>query len=465
MIQHQFNPSILREYDIRGTFNDNLTIKDAYALGQRFGFFVKSENGQSICVGRDGRLSSPDLTSALIEGIRSQGMDVFDIGIGPTPMLYYSIKYFEADAGIMVTGSHNPAQDNGFKMALKERPFFGQDIQKLGKTIPACTSIIGTLSTHAEVKEKYCERLLQDYQKNGRRLKIVWDPGNGASSEIVEMLASSDLFCADHILLNATIDGTFPAHHPDPTEPENLKQIIQTVIEQKADLGIAFDGDGDRIGVVDSKGRILWGDQLMVLFAKDVLKDNPKATIIADVKASQVLFEQIELMGGIGLMAKTGHSLIKSKMKETGALLAGEMSGHIFFADRYYGYDDALYAAIRLINILQQSPLSLADIFDQMPKLVNTPEIRIPCADSLKFSIIDKIHAQLKNRNATFSDVDGVRVTTDDGWWLLRASNTQSILVARCESKTEAGLQRLKEQLQEYLGTLLPTGNSKIIKI
>lgn len=449
MIQHEFNPSILREYDIRGTFNDNLTVKDAYALGQRFGFFVKSENGQSICVGRDGRLSSPELTLALIEGIRSQGIDVRDIGIGPTPMLYYSIKHFGADAGIMVTGSHNPAQDNGFKMALKDRPFFGQDIQKLGKTIPVCASTFGALSSHAEVKEKYCERLLQDYQKGERRLKIVWDPGNGASSDVVNILTKG--IEADNFLLNATIDGTFPAHHPDPTEPENLKQIIQTVIEQKAELGIAFDGDGDRIGVVDSKGRILWGDQLMVLFAKDILKDNPKATIIADVKASQVLFEQIELMGGIGLMAKTGHSLIKSKMKETGALLAGEMSGHIFFADRYYGYDDALYAAIRLINILQKSPLSLAEIFDQIPKLINTPEIRIPCADSIKFSVIDKIQKQLKDNNINFSNVDGVRVTTDDGWWLLRASNTQSILVARCESKTEEGLQRLKEQVQKYL--------------
>ncbi len=449
---HTFNPQILREYDIRGTFGDNLNAHDAYSLGLRFAYMMQAQNFKTVSVGRDGRLSSPALAAALIDGLIKGGIDVNDVGLGPTPMLYFAIKHLKTDAGIMVTGSHNPSDDNGFKMALTHRPFFGKDIQALATTSEELASTKGTVQ-QINIQNKYIERLLKDYSPGKRRLRIAFDPGNGAAGAIVKALTQSGHLNIDSFVINTEIDGTFPAHHPDPTVPENLKQLIDLVKKENCDAGIAFDGDADRIGVVDSKGRILWGDQLMVLWSRDVLKRHPGATIIADVKASQVLFDDITKHGGNAVMARTGHSLIKSKIAETGALLAGEMSGHVFFADTYYGYDDALYAAIRLLNILHDSDLSLADLFDQIPKRVSTPEIRISCADDRKFQIVDDIRAKLLlQSDIKLNDIDGVRVTTNDGWWLLRASNTQAILVARCESDTDEGLSRLQAQLEECLG-------------
>ncbi len=447
---HTFNPQILREYDIRGTFGDSLNVEDALSLGLRFAYMMRSQNFKTVSVARDGRLSSPALISALIDGLIQGDIDVIDVGLGPTPMLYYSIKHLKTDAGIMVTGSHNPSQDNGFKMALTHRPFFGKDIQALAITPEEVAPVRGTVQ-QVSVQNDYIERLLQDYTPGNRRLKIAFDPGNGAAGHVVEVLAQLGRLNIDCYTINTKIDGTFPAHHPDPTVAENLEQLIDLVRKENCDAGIAFDGDADRIGVVDSKGRILWGDQLMVLWSRDVLKRHPGATIIADVKASQVLFDDIANHGGHAIMARTGHSLIKSKIAETGALLAGEMSGHIFFADTYYGYDDALYAAIRLLNILHDSVFSLADLFDQIPKRINTPEIRIPCTDERKFQIVEEIKGKLRQSDVKLNDIDGVRVTTDDGWWLLRASNTQAILVARCESDTHEGLSRLQAQLEEYL--------------
>ncbi len=447
---HNFNPQILREYDIRGTFGDNLNIEDAYSLGLRFAYMMRAQSFKTVSVGRDGRLSSPVLSAALIDGLAQGGVNVFDIGLGPTPMLYFAIKHLKTDAGIMVTGSHNPSDDNGFKMALSHRPFFGKDIQALATT-PEDVATSKGLVQQANIQDDYIERLFKDYTPGKRRLKIAFDPGNGASGEIVQVLTQSGRLNLDAFTINTKIDGTFPAHHPDPTVPENLKQLIDLVNKENCDAGIAFDGDADRIGVVDFKGRILWGDQLMVLWSRDVLKHHPGATIIADVKASQVLFDDITKHGGNAVMARTGHSLIKSKMAETGALLAGEMSGHVFFADIYYGYDDALYAAIRLLNILHDSQLSLTELFDQIPKRINTPEIRIPCTDERKFEIVENIQKLLRETTFDLNDVDGVRVTNEDGWWLLRASNTQAILVARCESDTQEGLSRLQAQLESYL--------------
>jgi len=447
---YTLNPKILREYDIRGTFGKTLTVEDAMALGLRFAEMMRLQNLKTVCVGRDGRLSSPVLIEALIKGLVEGGANVKDIGTGPTPMIYFGVKHLKTDAGIMVTGSHNPPEDNGFKMTLYSRPFFGSDIQGLIdlKGLPA--DHLGTLES-LNIEHLYTDRLLKDYVPGRKPLRIAFDPGNGAAGHIVDLLIESGRLNGETFAINTKIDGTFPSHHPDPTVPENLVEIRTLVKEKSCDLGIAFDGDADRIGVIDSQGRILWGDQLMILWSRDVLKHNPGATIIADVKASQLLFDDISAHGGNAIIAKTGHSLIKSKIAETGALLAGEMSGHIFFADRYYGYDDALYAAIRLLNILHDSDLSLSQLFDQIPKRISTPEIRIPCEDEKKFDVVERVREKLVQDAVSFNDVDGVRVSNEDGWWLLRASNTQAILVGRCESDTEEGLLRLKSQLGSYV--------------
>jgi phosphomannomutase len=360
-------------------------------------------------------------------------------------MLYFAVKTLEADGGIMITGSHNPPEYNGFKLMLKERTLFGSDIQRLGEIAARGAFAHGQGRVEeADVAGAYVARLVQDFEA-GRELKVAWDAGNGSAGPAMAALA--ERLPGTHLLLNETVDGTFPAHHPDPTVPKNLEQLRQTVLAETCDFGVALDGDGDRIGVVDDTGAILWGDQLMVFLAEDVLARQPGATIIADVKASQVLFDEIARLGGKPLMWRTGHSLIKAKMAESGAPLAGEMSGHIFFADRYYGFDDALYAAVRLIAVVSRMDGPLSEARARLPQVVNTPEIRFPCAEDRKFAVVEEIAKRLEAAGADVADVDGVRVSTEDGWWLLRASNTQAVLVARCEAKSEAGLERLKGQL------------------
>jgi phosphomannomutase len=447
---HNFHPTILREYDIRGIIGETLFAADARAIGRAFGSEIVRAGGKTVCVGYDGRLSSPEMEAALVEGLVACGLTVKRVGRGPTPMLYYATRSREAAGGIMITGSHNPPNHNGFKMMIGAKSFYGKDIKKLGEIATKGDFVSGQGSVEeCPLTEEYIERLLKDYD-GATPLKVVWDAGNGATGEVMSAICKR--LPGTHITLNAEIDGTFPAHHPDPTEPKNLVQLQGVVAKEKADFGIAFDGDGDRIGVVDGQGRILWGDQIMVILGEDVLKAKPGATVIADVKASQMLFDEIARMGGKPLMWKTGHSLIKSKMAETGAPLAGEMSGHIFFADRYYGFDDALYAAIRLLGIISRGhPVSMADRLDRMPKMVNTPEMRFACADERKFAVIDEVKARLSAAGADVSDIDGVRVNSADGWWLLRASNTQAVLVARCESSNQAGLERLKAALAGQL--------------
>jgi phosphomannomutase len=450
MASHAFNSTILREYDIRGEVGKTLFEADALALGKKFGVYLRQSGKSTICIGRDGRLTSPVLTASLINGLLWAGLNVTDLGIGPTPMLYYGLKTLKTDAGIMVTGSHNPAPDNGFKIVLQDRPFFGTDIQNVAK-VDETIELVSSQGnrTSQDLRQDYVNRILQDYIPKGRRLKIVWDAGHGATADILKGLTQG--IQADHILLNDEIDGTFPAHHPDPTVAENLTQLIDTVKSEEADVGIAFDGDGDRIGVVDGQGGILWGDQLLLLLARDMVTHNPGATIVADIKSSQALFNEIKGIGGNILMCRTGHSLIKKMMMETGALLAGEMSGHIFFADKYYGYDDALYSAVRFINILQQTPEPLDQMIAALPHFYNTPEIRIECSDERKFKVVEDICHQLKTEGATILTVDGVRVSRPEGWWLLRASNTQAALVARCEASTAEGLETLKQELSKYL--------------
>lgn len=446
---HSFDPTILREYDIRGVVGDTLTVKDAYAVGRSFGTCVVEKGGDQIALGYDGRLTSPELAEAVLDGLTACGLAVKRINMGPTPMLSFAIRHLETGSGLMVTGSHNPADYNGFKMTLAGKPFFGDDIQRLGQIAGAADYAEGRGSVEdIDVREEYVAVLANEHQPL-RMARIAWDPGNGAGGEVLNMLCSR--MPGHHHVVNGIVDGTFPGHHPDPTVAANLVDLQNHVAEHDCELGIAFDGDADRIGVIDGKGRILWADQLMMLFAEDVLRDDPGATIIADVKSSQVLFDEIARLGGVPVMWKTGHSLIKSKMTETSSPLAGEMSGHIFFADRYFGFDDGLYAAVRLLSLLERKGETLAELLDRLPVVCNTPELRFPCSEARKFAVIGEVEGRLSDAGADVSGIDGVRVSTPDGWWLLRASNTQDVLVARCEARDESGLARLKQDLSDQL--------------
>jgi phosphomannomutase len=412
---------------------------------------VARDGATTVAVGYDGRLSSPVLESQLVAGLKASGMQVVRIGRGPTPMLYYATATLKTGGAVMLTGSHNPPDYNGFKMVLRGKPFFGARITGIGRMAAAGDVVPEAAGSDrtVDVSADYLARLLSDWDGGDRLLNVVWDNGNGAAGEVLQRLVRS--LPGSHTVLFPEIDGRFPNHHPDPTVPKNLTALIAEVRRRGADVGIAFDGDADRIGVVDDSGEIMFGDQLLVVLARDVLKSHPGATIIADVKASQALFDEIARAGGTPLMWKTGHSLIKAKMAEIGCPLAGEMSGHIFFADHWYGFDDALYAAVRLLGIVARMTGPLSAVRAALPRVVNTPELRFDCDDARKFRVIEEVAARLKADAAELSDIDGVRVRTADGWWLLRASNTQAVLVARAEASSEAGLERLKAALAAQL--------------
>lgn len=445
---HKFNPTILREYDIRGIVGETLTEDDAVALGRTYGAIAAEEGARRIAVGRDGRTHSGMLEAALVRGLMESGIDVVMIGMGPSPMLYFATYYLDVDGGIQVTGSHNPANYNGFKLLLKGRSVFGQEIQNIGERASRGNWRQGRGSIEeVDIREAYVERLVEDF--SGNAFRIGWDAGNGAAGPVLERLVGR--LPGQHFTIFTTVDGRFPNHHPDPTVEKNLEQLKELVLTKELDFGIAFDGDGDRIGAVDGKGRVIWGDQLLMILAGPVLEANPGATLIADVKASQTFFDHVARLGGKPLMWKTGHSLIKSKMKETGAPLAGEMSGHIFFKHRWYGFDDALYAAVRLIEAVSQSGRSLTDIMDEMPKTTATPELRFQVDETRKFAIVDEVRDRLATDGARVDATDGVRVNTVDGWWLLRASNTQDVLVARAEASDQSGLDRLIAQIDDQL--------------
>lgn len=446
---HRFDPTILREYDIRGVVGDTLNERDAYALGRAYGALVRERGGHRVCVGYDGRSSSPTLEAALAKGLSVSGVDVARIGLAPTPTLYFAVCDLEADGGVMVTGSHNPPDYNGFKMMLGRGALYGDAIRRLGQIAADANFVSGAGDViDAPMLERHVRRILADNPVK-RPLKCVWDPGHGAPAAILPALTAG--LPGEHILINCEVDARFPSHHPDPTRPENLVQLQETVLATGADVGFAFDGDGDRIGVVDGDGQILWADQLLVLLAQDLLSRRPGATIIADVKASQCLFDSVEAAGGAAMMWKTGHSLIKARMAETGAPLAGEMSGHIFFAEDYYGFDDGLYAAVKTLSVLAGAGRSLAEFRQSLPDLRNTPELRFPCPEDRKFSAVAEAARRLIAAGAAIIDVDGIRVQLDDGWWLLRASNTENALVGRCEGVTDAGLARAKTALAETL--------------
>ena len=447
---HRFDATVLREYDIRGIVGKTLHTEDAYAIGRCFGTVIARTGGTTVAVGYDGRISSPMLEPALVAGLKESGMAVVRIGCGPTPMLYYAATVRKTGGAVMLTGSHNPPDYNGFKMMLQGKPFFGRQIAEIGRMAGDGDVVEGAGSeTTIDISADYIARLAQDWDGGRRALNVVWDNGNGAAGDVLMRLVKQ--LPGTHTVLFPEIDGRFPNHHPDPTVPQNLEALVDAVRSHGADLGIAFDGDADRIGVVDDTGVMMFGDQLLVVLARDVLKTHPGAMIIADVKASQVLFDEVAKAGGTPLMWKTGHSLIKAKMAETGCPLAGEMLGHVFFADKWYGFDDALYAGVRLLGIVARMPDKLSEVRLAMPQVINTPELRFNCDDVRKFAVVSEVAERLKAADAQLSDTDGVRVLTKDGWWLLRASNTQAVLVARAEAGTVEGLERLKQALVDQL--------------
>jgi phosphomannomutase len=445
---HSFHPSLLRDYDVRGTVGQTLGAADAYALGRSFGTVIRRDGGSRVAVGYDGRLSSPMLETALLKGLCASGIDVLRIGLGPTPMLYHAEAVCDVDGAIQITGSHNPRDDNGFKLVKQHAPFFGEDIMRLGAMAASGDWLEGTGRVEsADTMAAYVARLMQGF--DGPACRIGWDAGNGAAGPVVEQLVK--LLPGEHHLLFTQIDGNFPHHHPDPSRDENLADLRALVADKKLDFGVAFDGDGDRIGVVDALGRSIAGDQLLGLFAQDMLQRQAGAAVVADVKASQALFDRVGTLGGRPDMWKTGHSHIKSRMKQIGAILGGEMTGHIFFADDYFGFDDALYAAVRLIRAVATLQCSVTEMRSAMPDLHATPEWRIPVPEERKFTLIDALVSRLQASGADVITVDGARVCTADGWWLLRASNTEAALVARAESHDGAGLLRLIRRIESHL--------------
>ncbi|MBB4152483.1 phosphomannomutase [Sphingomonas jinjuensis] len=445
---HILNPAILREYDIRGTVGRTLGEDDAYAVGRSFATRVRRAGGIRVAVGRDGRLTSPMLEAALVRGLTEGGVDVVRIGIGPSPMLYWAEATLEVDGGVQVTGSHNPRDDNGFKMMLMRAPFYGEDVKQLAELAAAGDWSEGAGSVaDVDVLGDYVARLVAGGQ--GGAFRIGWDAGNGAAGPAIEQLVK--LLPGEHHLLFTDVDGEFPHHHPDPTKEANLAALKALVAERTLDFGVAFDGDGDRIGAVDAHGRVVWGDQLLAILADPVLRALPGAPIIADVKSSARLFERIAELGGEPVMWKTGHSNLKVKMKELGAPLAGEASGHIFFGHDWYGFDDALYAAVRLIGAVHLAGRTLAELVDAMPIAVATPELRFAVPEGRRWAVIDEVRARLEQAGATVDTTDGVRVTTPAGWWLLRASNTEDMLTARAEADDQDGLDQLVAEIDAAL--------------
>jgi len=447
------NSSSFREYDIRGRFPEELDMESVYRLGLSVGNYYLGNGAEKISVGRDCRLSSPDLKEAMIKGLVESGMKVIDIGMVPTPVLYFSIFHLELDGGVQITGSHNPPEYNGFKICLGKTTIHGDEIQKIRDIYEKRRFKKGSGGLgEAEVITGYLSCLVEGIVPGDIRRKVVIDAGNGVAGMVAPDIYRAmgveveELFCEP--------DGHFPNHHPDPTIPENLNYLKREVHAKSADLGIAFDGDADRMGVIDNEGNILWGDQLMIIFSRDILKRNPGAKIIGEVKCSQVTYDDIRKNGGVPIMWKAGHSLIKSKMKEEGAIFAGEMSGHLFFADRYFGYDDAIYAGARLLEILSRTKKDMRQLLTGVPHMLNTPEIRIDCPDDKKFQIVATIAEGFKKEYEVI-DVDGARVLFEGGWGLVRASNTQPVLVLRFEAQNEGRLKEIRDLFMDRVNPLL----------
>ena len=450
----QFPDSIFRAYDIRGVVPETLTAETAYWVGRAIGSESLAKGEPNVSVGRDGRLSGPELVERLIQGVADSGCHVSDVGLVPTPALYYAANVLAGKSGVMLTGSHNPSNYNGFKIVIAGDTLANEQIQALHTRLKTNDLTRGEGSiARVEILQRYFSQIVGDIQL-ARRLKVVVDCGNGAAGVIAPQLIEA-LNC-EVIPLFCEVDGSFPNHHPDPGKPENLVDLIAKVKEVKADLGLAFDGDGDRVGVVTNTGTMVFPDRLLMLFAQDVLVRNPGAEIIFDVKCTRRLTPLIKEYGGRPLMWKTGHSLIKKKMKETGALLAGEMSGHIFFKERWFGFDDGIYSAARLLEILSKQQSTAEALFETFPNDISTPEINIDVTDESKFSIIDALHDAQWGEAAELTTIDGVRVDYPHGWGLVRASNTTPVLVLRFEADTEAELQRIKDVFHAQLKRVAP---------
>jgi phosphomannomutase/phosphoglucomutase len=435
------NPAIFREYDIRGIVGQDFNLEEVEEIGRGYATFLGRHGGKTCVVGRDGRLSSPAIREALIQGLRKSGANVIDVGLCPTPVLYFALRHLHADGGVMITASHNPPEYNGFKVCLGYDTIFGDQIQNLKTVITAAQYAIGNGSLgEQDMMSAYADVLVHNIRLE-RPVSLAVDAGNGTGGLTAGPILKR-LQC-NPVELFMEPDGTFPHHEPDPTVPRNLASLAQTVVAQGLELGIAFDGDADRLGVVDEGGRILYGDLLLILFARDILKNHPGGKFIGEVKCSQVMYDDIRARGGIPIMWKTGHSLIKQKLKEEQALLAGEMSGHFFFRHRYFGFDDALYAACRLLEILSRDRRPLSDYLADLPRTYNTPEIRVECPEERKFHLVAKVKQRLPDQYQVI-DIDGVRVVFPDGWGLVRASNTSPVIVLRFEAETESRLQEIR---------------------
>ena len=447
----RFNPDVLREYDIRGIVNKDLTVNTAYSIGRTFGHIVCSKFPEKkIATGYDGRLTSPSLHNALCAGLLESGANVFSIGLCPTPMAYFAHYHLKTDAAVMVTGSHNPPEYNGFKMVLNKHSFFAEEIQNLQllTNLKNISTGQGKLN-NIDINNEYLKNNLKNIKFN-KKMKIAWDIANGSMGTVIDSF-TNQLSSAEHIVINKEVDGTFPNHHPDPTVPKNMEQLVQTVVSNSCDIGLGFDGDGDRLGVVDNKGNIIWADQYMLLLAKEIsnLYENPK--IIMDVKSSKVFFDEVKKFNCEPIMFRTGHSPIKEKMKEVKSPLSGEMSGHICYGDDFFGYDDAMYVGLRLLRILSNEEISLNELIGLYPKTSATPETRVDVKEIRKFEIINEIKNRLKDIKGKIIDIDGIRVENDKGWFLIRASNTQNQLTCRAESLNKDDLSDLIKLIENQL--------------
>lgn len=440
------NPEAVRSYDLRGVVGRQLGLGDARQLGLAYAAWVRARGLRRIAVGRDGRLSSPDLERALVEGLVAGGMLVHRIGVGPTPQLHFAVEAYGLDGGIMVTASHNPREDNGFKLMIGSEPVHSETLRALVAT--AGSPAAGGALVDFPVSQTYVARL-QAQVCARRPLTVVWDCGNGAVGALIKQLTQG--LPGRHLLLNPSVDGHFPAHHPDPSIAGNLRELQEMVRTHDADLGVAFDGDGDRLGVVDESGAIVWPDQVLLLLAGEVLRAAPGACIVGDVKSSRVLFEEVARLGGRPVMAPSGYVRVRDAMRREGAPLAGEMSGHVFFADCWQGTDDALFAAVRLLDCLARARRTLGEFRRSLPATAATPELRIPCPEDRKPEVLRRVAERLAAAGAQVDTIDGLRVTEPDGWWLLRASGTEPKLTIRCEAAEESGLQRLRTVVAAHL--------------
>ncbi|MBW2061209.1 MAG: phosphomannomutase/phosphoglucomutase [Deltaproteobacteria bacterium] len=442
---------MFREYDIRGIVDEDFDLDDAHTLGQGFGTYLHEHGGVSAVVGRDCRLSSEPIRNALVEGLTKSGVHVIDVGICPTPVFYFALRHFKADGGLMITASHNPPQYNGFKVSLGLDTIFGQEIQKFRRLLDKGAFITGSGSAEKrDIITSYTDYLANNINIE-RPVKVAIDAGNGTGGVVAAPLLKR--LGSPAVELFTEMDGNFPNHEPDPTVLANMATLVETVVSQKLELGIGFDGDTDRIGVVDEKGEIIFGDMLMVIFARDILRTEKSGTFIAEVKCSKNLYDDIEAHGGRAIMWRTGHSLIKQKLKEEEGLLAGEMSGHMFFQHRYFGYDDAIYAACRLLEIVSRSTIPVSQFLTDLPRMYSTPEIRVGCAEDKKFKLVELVREELR-RDHDIIEVDGVRVLFPDGWGLLRASNTGPLLVLRFEAESEARLTEIRALVEGTLERL-----------